>query len=209
MTMTDPASGDVAEVIARYERRAGAFEHKIANVTPDEWTNPSPCGDWDARGVVQHCLDMHAAMLAPLSRSLRDAPGVDDDPLAAFRSARADIEAILSDPNLAAVRCDTPTGSMTIAAHIDTVASEDLIVHGWDLARATGQDDTIDPAEAEHLWNGLNALPAGRLDLYRTPGAFGPDIIVYGPEVPIPTAAPLQHRLLGALGRDPNWRHEP
>lgn len=209
MTITDPSSSDLAGVIDRYRRRADAFEHRIANVTPDRWTNQSPCGDWNARDVVQHCLDMHAAMLIPLSRSLSVTSGVTDDPIAAFRSARADIEAILSDPNLAAVRCDTPIGSMTVATHIDSVASEDLIIHGWDLARATGQDDTIDPAEAEHLWKGLNALPADRLDQYRTPGAFGPDIIVYGPEVPIPTDAPLQHRLLGALGRDPSWRHGP
>lgn len=206
--MSSPIGNEFAEVIDRYQRRADAFEYKIANVTPDQWANPSPCGDWNAREVVQHCLEMHAAMLTPLGRSPTAAPSVEDDPFAAFRSARADLEAILSDPNLISMRCDTPSGSLTAAAHIDTVASEDLIIHGWDLARATGQDDTIDPAEAEHLWNGLKALPASLLNQFRTPGAFGPGIVIYGPEVPVPAAAPLQHRLLGALGRDPYWGHQ-
>lgn len=196
---------DVNDVLDRYLVRADAFENKVANVRPEQWNNPSPCHDWDARGVVQHCLDMHAAMLRPLDRSLRDAPAVDDDPLAAFRSARTDIGTVLGDPTLAGIHCDTPSGTMSAAAHIDAVASEDLIVHGWDLARATDQDDTIDPNEVERLWADLDALPDDLLDTYRTPGAFGPGMVVYGPEVPVPVDAPLQDRLLGRIGRDPNW----
>lgn len=128
-----------------------------------------------------------------------------DDPLAAFRSARADLDAVLTDPALAATLCETPNGAMTAATHIDAVASEDLVIHGWDLARATGQDDTIDPDELERLRDGLQTLPPDLLDKYRTPGAFGEGIVVYGPEVPIAADAPLQHRVLGAMGRDPNW----
>lgn len=202
---TQGRTTDVNDVRDRYLARAEAFERKVANVRPEQWNNPSPCDDWDARGVVQHCIDMHGAMLRPLDLSLRDAPAVDDNPLAAFRSARAAIETVLRDPTLPWTQCDTPTGPMSVAAHIDAVASEDLIIHGWDLARATDQDDTIDPDEVERLWADLDAMPVDLLDKYRTPGAFGPGIVVYGPEVPVPTDAPLQARLLGRIGRDPGW----
>src|SRR5688572_14226262 len=142
---------------------------------------------------------MHAAMLQPIGRGLSRAPTVDDDPLAAFRSARADVEALLDDPGLAATVITSPAGQMTAAEHVDQVVSEDMVLHGWDLARATGQDDTIDPAEVERMWPAAQQIP----DMMRTPGAFGPGIVVYGPAVAVPSDAPLQDRLLGLLGRDP------
>jgi hypothetical protein len=40
---------------------------------------------------------------------------------------------------------------------------------------------------------------------YRTPGAFGPGVEVFGPEFEVPEDAPLQDRLLGLIGRDPGW----
>jgi uncharacterized protein (TIGR03086 family) len=133
------------------------------------------------------------------------APSVKDDPLAAFRAARADVEAVLDDPELASSDCDTPNGRMTVEQQIDEVISDDLVLHGWDLARATGQDDTMNAEDVERLWLITTAIPAELMEKYRTPGAFGPGIEVFGPEVKIPEDAPLQDRLLGLIGRDPGW----
>ena len=187
------------EIADRYRRRADAFEHTAANVEPDRWSDQSPCAEWKARDVVGHIVDMHGVMLRPLGRNLTEAPSISDDPLGAYRSARADIEAVLDDPELAGAQCETPMGPMTIEQHIDGVVSTDLIIHGWDLARATGQDDTIDPDEVERMLP--MALSIG--DEMRTPGAFGPGIVVFGPEVAVPDDASKQDRLLGLLGRDP------
>jgi uncharacterized protein (TIGR03086 family) len=193
------------DILDRYRRRADGFELKVAAVRPEQWSNPSPCEKWTARDVVDHVVGLHQFMLSPLDRSPRAAPPVADDPLAAFQAARADIEAVLADATLSAVVCDTPNGPMTVAQHIDEVASDDLPQHGWDLARATGQDDTIDPDDLERLWSITTAIPRALMDKYRTPGAFGPGIEVFGPEVEVGPDAPLQHRLLGLIGRDPNW----
>jgi len=189
----------MSEVAERYRRRADIFESKVAAVQPDEWGNQSPCQDWTARDVVGHIVDMHAVMLRPLDRELTPAPSVQDDPLAAFTSARADIEAVLDDPDAAARPCDTPMGSVTAENHIDGVVSEDMVIHGWDLARATEQDDTIDPYELERMWPAVQKIGPE----LRTPGAFGPGIVVFGPEVTVSADAPLQDRVLGLLGRDP------
>ena len=124
----------MSEIADRYRRRADAFEQTAANVAPDCWSNQSPCDDWKARDVVGHIVDMHGVMLRPLGRGLTEAASITDDPLDAYRSARADIEAVLDDPDLAGVQCETPMGPMTIEQHIDGVVSSDLIIHRWDLA---------------------------------------------------------------------------
>jgi uncharacterized protein (TIGR03086 family) len=193
----------MSEIADRYRRQADAFDRKIAAVRVDQWSNPSPCEAWNARDVVDHIVSMHGYMLRPLDRGLSPAPSVTEDPLGAFRAARADVEAVLDDPELAGAECDTPNGRMTVERQIDEVVSDDLVLHGWDLARATGQDDTIDPDDVERLWASTTAIPAELMEKYRTPGAFGPGVEVLGPEVKVPEDAPLQHRLLGVFGRDP------
>ena len=195
----------MGEVAARYRRHADAFEHKLAAVRPEQWPNQSPCAAWDARGVAEHVVVMHGVMLRPVDRELSPAPSVADDPLRAFEAARADVEAVLDDPELAGRECDTPNGRMTVEQQIDEVISDDLVLHGWDLARATGQDDTMDPEDVERLWAITTAIPAALMEKYRTPGAFGPGVEVYGPEVEVDAEAPRQDRLLGLIGRDPGW----
>jgi cystathionine beta-synthase len=192
--MTD--SSDVAQ---RYRRRADAFQSTAAAVPSDRWSAPSPCADWDARGVLGHIVDMHAAMLAPLGRSLSPAPSLEEDPVAAFISARADVEALLDDPATSSREIGSPMGPTTVERHVDEVASADMIVHRWDLARAAGLDDTIDPAEVDAMLPTAESMP----EVMRTPGAFGPDIVVFGPLVELPPDASKQDRLLGLLGRDP------
>ncbi len=70
----------------------------------------------------------------------------------------------------------------------------ELVVHGWDLARATGQHFDLDDdvAAYTHDETAKNAQQ-------------GRDIGVYGPEVAVPATAPTLHRLLGLTGRDPGW----
>jgi uncharacterized protein (TIGR03086 family) len=188
------------EIADRYWRRADAFEATVAAVGDDGWDRPSPCAEWNARDVVRHVVDMHHVMLRPFGRQPR-AADVDADPLGAFRAARADVEALLGDPVLASQETRSPAGTMAGADMVDQVASADLVVHRWDLARATGQDDTIDRAELERMWPALQQIP----DLMRVPGAFGPGITVFGPVVEVPGDAPLQDRALGLVGRDPAW----
>jgi uncharacterized protein (TIGR03086 family) len=193
----------MGEIAERYRRRAEAFEVKVAAVRADQWGNQSPCEKWTALEVVDHIVGMHGYMLMPAGRALDPELSVQEDPLAAFRGARAAVEAVLGDPVLAGTECDTPAGKMTAEEQIDQVISDDLVLHGWDLARATGQDETMDPVDVERLWASNSAIPAEVMEKYRTPGAFGPGIEVFGAEVPVAEDAPLQDRLLGFIGRNP------
>ena len=187
------------ELVDRYRRRADTFERLISSVEDDQWDNPSPCAAWTARDVVDHVLTMHRHMVTATA----EAPY---EPLEAFRVARADIERLLDDPSTAARVIETPAGPMTVADQIDQVASDDLPIHGWDLAKATRQPDRIDQADVEHLWNIARSVPAELMEKYRTPEAFGPGIEVFGPVVVGPDDATLHDRLLGFIGRDPAWQ---
>ncbi|GAB3422213.1 DinB family protein [Flindersiella endophytica] len=169
-------------IAARYRRQADAFERKIAAVRPDQWWNPTPCRRWAALDLVDHVVSKHGDVLAAAGRALRAAPSVSYDPLIAFRSARIDVELLLEHADAG------------LADSIDEVLGDDLVLHGWDLARSTGQDATIEPQETVRLWVNTSAALAFE-DL--------PD--KYGPAVEVPEHAPLQVRLLGLVGRDPYW----
>jgi uncharacterized protein (TIGR03086 family) len=71
----------------------------------------------------------------------------------------------------------------------------EVVVHGWDLARATGQHP---------VWPG--ELLAAVLDEVAKTAAQGREMGVYGPEVKVPDDAPVLDRILGLTGRDPNLR---
>jgi uncharacterized protein (TIGR03086 family) len=145
---------------------------------------------------VRHVVEMHGVLLGSAGRQLSPAPTVDDDPAAAFTSARADIAAVLADPAAARIEFDAPhAGRTTVEVSIDQVVSADLPLHASDLARATGQDYTIAPDEVENAFRAARALPP---DVLRLP-------YVFGPEVPVPADASAHDRLLGFIGRDPNW----
>jgi uncharacterized protein (TIGR03086 family) len=182
----------MTDIADRYRRLAAAFAAKIEAVPPDAWTSPTPCSDWDVRALVGHVVGVHGMMLGFIGRDASPGPDVEEDPAGAFASARADIETVLDDPELAATEYDGALGRTNIAATVDRFLDFDLVVHGWDLARATGQDETIDDAEVARIWKDTEALG----DNLRRSG-------VCGPEVPVADDAPLADRLLGRLGRDP------
>ncbi len=179
----------------RYRHLADHFESLVANVPEDRWSAASPCAEWDARGVVGHIVGVHGMMIKPLERELSPAPSVDDDPLGALQSARRDVQEVLDDPALAGKEYDGFFGRTSVGATIDRFMCFDLVVHGWDLARATGQDDTMDPTEVRGLLDTASSFG----DAIRSPGVCGPEIEV-GPD------ASDQDRVLAFLGRDPNWQ---
>jgi uncharacterized protein (TIGR03086 family) len=181
----------MTDIADRYRRNAAAFTEKVAAVPPDRWSDPSPCEGWDARDVVRHVVDTQGMFLGFVGRELGDIPSVDDDPLAAWEAARDAVQADLDDPDRAGVEFDGFTGRATFAEAVDRFLASDLPIHGWDLARATGGDEVIDPAEVER---GLVSYPQFA-ELLRSPGVCKP---------PVESApdADDQTRLLNFLGRE-------
>ena len=86
-------------------------------------------------------------------------------------------------------------GEMPLTEAIDRFYTADVFMHTWDLARATGQDDRLDPRVLRR---------AARRD--GADGGGDASSGQYGPPVPVPDDADAQTRLLGFIGRDPQWR---
>lgn len=175
---------------ARYDRLAGAFAATVSAVPAQGWQAASPCEGWTAQDVVRHVVETPAIFFGMVGRELVPTPPVEDDPGAAFAASRAQVQAALDDPEVAGSGFDGFFGRTTLAEAIERFVCLDLVVHRWDLARATGLDETI--PETDLVW--LEAGVAGFGDAMRAPEVFGPAIEP-------PPGADRQTRLLHFLGR--------
>lgn len=182
--------GAMENVAERYRRLAQAMTERIAAVDSSAWSRPSPCKGWTARDVVQHLVDVHARFQSLVARAAVEHPAVEEDPLGAFTAVRDQMQADLDDPARRDQEYDGRFGRSTFGRAVDGFVCFDLVVHGWDLARATGQDDTIDPRDVEWLTPVVESMG----QTMRENGVIGP------PVEPDPDAS-AQTRLLNALGR--------
>ena len=174
----------------RYRRLASGITDKIAQVPAQKWTAQSPCPDWTALDVVRHLTETPGMFFGLVGEASPDVPPVDDDPLAAWVVARDATQAALDDPAIATREYDGFMGKSTFEKGVDQFICTDLIVHGWDLARAAGLDERIDPQDLAAVRTAM--APMG--DNLRSPRAFGP-------EVEVPPDADEQTKLLAFLGR--------
>ncbi|MGE3833804.1 MAG: TIGR03086 family metal-binding protein [Acidimicrobiia bacterium] len=186
-----PSMDGVAE---RYRRVAGDFTATVEAVPADRWESPAPCEGWVARDVVGHLVGWVPAFLAagggPVPPS---GPAVADDPAGAWRALDDGIQAVLDDPVASAAIVDHPRAGAR--SYADTVAMfflGDVLVHTWDLARATGLEEALDPVEVAAMLAGMEPLD----EMLRSSGQ-------YGPRVPVPDGADLQTRLIAFTGRRP------
>jgi len=182
----------MTETSDRYTRLADAFARKIAAVPADSWSNQSPCEEWTARDVVRHVVGTQGMFLGFVGRELGDIPSVDDDPLAAWTAASGVMKAALADPAVATAEFEGRWGKSTLEAGVDRFLNVDLVVHNWDLSRATGQDESIDPDDVKRVQAAAEAFG----DAMRAPQAFGP-------AVDPPPGADAQTKMLAFLGRIP------
>jgi uncharacterized protein (TIGR03086 family) len=180
----------MSEVADRYRRLSTDFAAKVAAVPPGVWDNPTPCPDWTARQLVAHVVSSQGMFLGFVGREMPPIPSVDDDPLAAFNAARAVLQADLDDPERAMAEFDGFFGRTTFEESVGRFLCFDFVVHGWDLARATGQDERIDPGDVRAVFEAARQFG----DAMRGPNAFGP-------EIEAPPDADEQVRLLAFLGR--------
>ncbi|MFN0091701.1 MAG: TIGR03086 family metal-binding protein [Acidimicrobiales bacterium] len=177
---------------------ARGIEPLFAQITPGNLEDATPCAEFDVGALAAHLIDglrSFAAVAAGGELALDLDPDLTkEDAAAAFRRARDQLVDAFGPDALARVYPmpwgDTPGRQLLGFELIE------LTTHGWDLARALGQDGE-QAAEAASA-----ALDAARLwvdDSVRVPGMFGPEV------TPPPDATPTE-RLAAFLGRDPAWR---
>lgn len=174
----------------------------VRQVKADQLDAPTPCGDWDVRGLIDHLLFWAPALEAAARKEPPAAPEVgepnrspaDADPAGELEAQLGRLRDAWGRPE--AWEGTTALGDPTPlpAPMIGGMVLGEFVVHGWDLARATGHEVAWDDAVLDHAleWLGRTA-DQGR--------AMG----VYGPAIPVPHGAPVLDRILGLTGRDPRW----
>ena len=177
----------------RYRKVAAQFTQRVDAVPPEAWDNPAPCEGWVARDVVRHLVEwLPAFFFGTWDIDQPAIPSVDDDPVGAWHALDGAIQAALDNPEVATQERDTRMGRSSFEQTIDTICTPDVLIHTWDLARATGLDETLDTDEVHRFVEGMEPLD----DLLRESGH-------YGPRVPVPDDADEQTRLIAFIGRRP------
>jgi uncharacterized protein (TIGR03086 family) len=175
---------------------------RIATETPtDDLTLPTPCTDFDLHQLVNHVIGTTAA----LARVARREPLDPDDPYGSSQDpAHGDWRPVLAGnvSELAAAWSQPEAWEGTVdmggqplpAAMIGEMSMAEILLHGWDLARATGQQLAVDDEIGRELRRSVEETA----ELGRSMGA-------YAAEVPVGPVAGEFARALGASGRDPGW----
>jgi uncharacterized protein (TIGR03086 family) len=177
-----------------HRQHAAAFTSRVDGVPDGGWDAPAPVEGWVARDVVRHLLEWFPGFLhAGTGIHLPAGPTVEEDPAGAWAAQRDAIQALLDDPGTADLVLTNPhIGEVPLSDAIDRFYTADVFMHTWDLARATGQDETLDPEMCRRLYEGM--LPMD--EILRASGQ-------YGPRVPVPEDADPQTLMLGFIGRHP------
>ncbi|NKQ58842.1 TIGR03086 family protein [Amycolatopsis sp. K13G38] len=177
---------------------ATCLQEVVRDIEPDQLGTPTPCPDYDVRGLINHLLFWGPSLEGAARKETVPPPAESEHDLgltAADLLAQLDRTAkAWSEPG--AWNGVTHMGGPTElpAALVGGMIATEFIVHGWDLATATGQSITPPDDLLDYLLDevGKTAEQARQMG-------------VYGPEVAVPATAPKLSRLLGLTGRDPGW----
>ena len=181
----------MSEIIEHFTRVTDRFTAVVRGVAPEDWDRPSPCEGWRARDVVGHLTEWIPGFFGAQGVAFPAIPSVEDDPVAAWETVRSAIAGALRDPEVAERTVETPFSTQSFAETVDMIVTGDVFTHTWDLARATGQDDTLDPAQLQRMLEGMGAMPE---EVLRADGMFGPALAA-------PAGADDQVRFLAYVGR--------
>jgi uncharacterized protein (TIGR03086 family) len=176
----------------------------VAGVRDDQLSASTPCADYPLAALIDHVDGLSEGFVLAARKQVPPA-GVDPTPSGDASRLRPDWRTAIPvrlDAMAAAWRDPAAWEGMTSAGGIDlpgevcgTVAMDELVVHGWDVARATGQEFSVDDASV--------AAARAFVDQFSGPGTEGSRGGLFGPEVAVPADASPLEALICLSGRDP------
>jgi uncharacterized protein (TIGR03086 family) len=182
-------TGPVSNTLERYDVAVAGFRRRLEPLSPSDFSRPSPCEGWTAGDLIDHTIG--AVIL--VARLVGDR--VDDDKSASYTEryfrATDDLRTKVADPVLGATVVESPFGTLAVKQVVSSIIVHDLLVHTWDLARATGGDERLDDELVAHTYASMSPLD----DVLRGHG--------FGEKVDAPDDADAQTQLLCFLGRRP------
>jgi uncharacterized protein (TIGR03086 family) len=186
------------DVKTLHRRTVDSWQRFLEGVSADQWQLPTPCTDWDVRALVNHVVG-EERWTGPLLDGMTiaevgdrfDGDLLGDDPQATGREASAESAAAVDSKLDGIDQVHLSYGDEASEEYVRQLCADHLI-HGWDLAAATGQDRTLDA----ELVAEVGAWFYEREDLYRAAGIVGPRLAAGGDP---------QSDLLAASGRPADW----
>jgi uncharacterized protein (TIGR03086 family) len=158
--------------IDRYGGVADGFSARLDGVVEDQWSLPTPCTDWTVRDLAAHVITTHRRVLCSLDGG--EAPEADKagDLRAQWQQARRAITDAIADEARASTMVGGMFGEQPFESLVGRLLCSDTLVHTWDLARATGQAEQLDPTAIAASAEFLTPID----DAIRRPGGFAPKI---------------------------------
>lgn len=179
---------------------AAPFLEIVRNVKPDQLANPTPCTEFDVRKLINHLLFWGPSLNGAAAKHAVPPPAASESDVDLADAGTAALErhveaTVAAWEKPAAWEGMTTMGDTELPGElVGGMVVGELVVHGWDLARATGQRPEWD----EELLTYLHGEVARSAELGRSMG-------IYGPEVEVPAEASILDRVLALSGRDPGW----
>jgi uncharacterized protein (TIGR03086 family) len=169
--------------ITNHRRACNGFSAIVAQ-GEGRWTNASPCPEWDARGVVEHVIGFHDALLLGPTATAPERPM--DDPIARWALTVAAMDSAMDAASSKDLEIDLD--------HLLPALTGEVLTHTWDLAKAIGVDPQLD-AELSAVSYGIALANDEQV---RASGLFDS-------AVPVPGDAAAATQLVAFFGRDPEW----
>jgi uncharacterized protein (TIGR03086 family) len=190
VTIMMPTTGEF------YVRAMESTRVYIDRVRPDQWHGPTPCSEWDVKQVANHIIgeNLWAAELfrgktiAEVGSRL-DGDLAGDNPAPTYAASVEAATPVVTAPGAMETTCHLSFGDY-LGSDYAAQLFMDLLVHGWDVARATGQDSRLDP----DLVQACLPIAEQLTTQFRSAGVFGDNLSVSA------NAGP-QTKLLALLGR--------
>jgi uncharacterized protein (TIGR03086 family) len=175
---------------AMYDRVIAHFTELVDSISNEQRSLSTPCEGWTVRDLMQHIIVRDRGIAASVGGPPTSEPRPDADLVTQWHERVTWWAEGLADPARSSTVWKTALGEMTFEQTTLRMMTGELTIHTWDLARALGVDDTLDP-EAVHVT--LDQLQAYG-DQIRRPGAMGPEITA-------PDGADEQTQLIAFTGR--------
>jgi uncharacterized protein (TIGR03086 family) len=180
-----------ADPAGRHRAVTAGFTARVRGAS--DWDAPAPVAGWRARDVVGHLVEWFPDFLeSATGLTLDRGPSSEEDPEAAWQVHADAVQRLLDGPEAATPFRHPMVGEMPLPEAVDRFYTSDVFLHTWDLARATGQDETLDEGMCRQMYEGMQPIE----EVLRSSGQ-------YGPRVDVPPDASVQDQLLGFIGRRP------
>jgi uncharacterized protein (TIGR03086 family) len=173
----------------------------VGAISADQLDAPTPCDEFTVRALINHLLFWGPSQAAAAVKESVPPPGsnerevdLTEDWATKLTALTDSLAAGWGEPE--AWEGETFMGGPTAmpARMVGGMVAAELVVHTWDLARATGQEAVWEPDVLSFVHTEMAGM-----------AKQGREMGIFGPEVPVAGTAPLLHRTLGLSGRDPQW----